>query len=277
MSTPFLCSLTLVLASLAGCGPIIVADQARMLSVPREQVTLADGQGVLSYLRAGESGRPRLVYVHGTPGDATEWANYLTSPVEGLESIAVDRLGFGQSGPAATTSFADHARSLGPLLVEREGQWPILLGHSLGGPIVALAAANQPEKVRAIVILAGSLDPALEEPKWYNFAAEWAIFSWLLSENLLTANREIMAARRETLALQGALSGVRCPVVVVQGGKDELVPRANVEYMKRMFVSAASMEVIELPNAGHFLPWEHEPVVRSAIERAVRASGRKEP
>ncbi len=279
-------------AVLPSCGPVIVADKATNLAAMREQITFEHTPGrTLSYLRSGDDTLPRLIYIHGTPGDATEWASYLTDPVPGFETIAIDRLGFGQSTTTledadgfnpgtrkpikrAIVAFEEQAASIAPLLIERHGKRPIILGHSLGGPIAARLAAMYPDRVGGLVILAGSLDPALEELKWYNHLADWAPVSWLLDPALRISNHEILAAKEQTTLLAPVLSNITCPVVVIQGMLDELVPKDNADYIERTFVNAASMRVIRLPKAGHFLPWEHEPEVRAAIQ-AVAESPRQ--
>ena len=84
---------------------------------------------------------------------------------------------------------------------------------------------------------------------------------------MLTANAEVAQAKDQTRLLAEVLPRITCPVVWVQGGRDDLVPSVNAAYARRMMSSASAFELIELPRAGHFLPWEHEDVVRSAILR----------
>ncbi|MDX2016220.1 MAG: alpha/beta fold hydrolase, partial [Planctomycetota bacterium] len=140
------------------------ATPAQIAALARASV--GEGDAKVAYLRAGDGARPRVIYVHGTPGDSLAFADFLVDPLPGLESISVDRLGFGSSGAQAggEPSFEAQARALVPLLVEREGHWPILVGHSLGGPIVAKLAAMEPGKVRAVVLVAASMDPVHENP-----------------------------------------------------------------------------------------------------------------
>ncbi len=60
-----------------------------------------DGARPLSYLASGDPAGRRLVFVHGTPGDAADWAAYLHAAPAGQHRLAIDRPGFGQSGPGA--------------------------------------------------------------------------------------------------------------------------------------------------------------------------------
>lgn len=231
--------------------------------------------GDLNYFAAGDTKTQRVIYVHGTPGDASGWANYLQNPIPETESIAIDRLGFGRSLPdgkqQAVVSFNDQADAIKPLLVKRDGRWPILVGHSLGGPIVAKLAANAPDRVGGIVILAGSLDPGLEEIKWFNRAAATPVLRLIIPKPLRISNTEIFAAREQTQSLAKVLDQVRCPVVIVHGTEDHLVPYANVAYMQQTLTNAERVQVIKLENEGHFLPWRREAEVRAAIESLLNA------
>ncbi len=222
----------------------------------------------VSYLIAEDPDLPRVIYIHGTPGDASAFTRYLYNPVEGLEAISIDRPGFGASDPIhAVVSFEEQARAIEPLLVERDGRWPILVGHSLGGPIIARAAADYPDKVGAIVILAGSLDPGLEKPRWFNHAGRFPLVSAFLARDIRNSNKEIMAAKRETELLAEVLDQVRCPIIIIHGEDDILVPIDNVDYMRARFKENPNVDVVILPGENHFIPWTREPLVRDAVER----------
>ncbi len=223
----------------------------------------------VSYVRGGDELARRVIFLHGTPGDAGAFAVYVREGIEGVESISIDRPGFGKTGGKPMRSFEAQAAVLEPLLVQHDGHWPVLVGHSLGGPIVARAAADFPDRVSAIVIIAGSLDPSLERPRWFNYAG--AGLSPLLSKALRVSNAEIFAAPEQTELLAGVLDRVRCPVVIVHGRKDGLVPYANVAYMERMFVNAASVHAITIDAGDHFLPWTHHSTIQDAVGRALEA------
>lgn len=234
-------------------------------------MTTAVHGNAVSYVRSGSEADPRLIYVHGTPGDASAFAEFVRNPIDGVESISVDRPGFGRTGGPALTSFADQAAALEPLLVEREGTWPVLVGHSLGGPIIARMAADHPERVAAIVIIAGSLDPDLEGPRWFNYVG--VALSPILPRMFRVSNAEIFAAREQTERLDAVLARVRCPVIIVHGTKDGLVPFANVEYMQTTFTGASSIETIKVDGADHFLLWSRQEIIRHAVGRALELSG----
>ncbi|MGE3180590.1 MAG: alpha/beta fold hydrolase [Phycisphaerae bacterium] len=267
-------------------------EPARLLSYLQSEIAASDSR--LSEEKRGESrGIVRVIYVHGTPGSAKQWKHYLSRPVAGTISVAPDRLGFGGSANApdmhAVPSFAAQATSLAPLLrdetygnpmrteildsrgtsVPRQRIKNILVGHSLGGPIVAWMAADYPDLVDAIVIISGSLDPDLESPQWYNRVAAFPFVHMLLPRALAISNDEILAAPRETALLREKITHVRCPVFILHGEKDSLVPIGNVAFMRASFVNAAHVEAEVLAGADHFIIWTDAARVRTIIQKCV--------
>ncbi len=260
-------------------GPKATPEQIKALarsSLPARDAT-ADTLAVaeLSYLHSNDETGPRVIYIHGTPGSADGWADFLVAPIANTESIAVDRLGFGQSGPkdgSGEPSFAAQAEAIAPLLVERNGRWPILVGHSLGGPIAARLAAAYPDRVSGLVIVAGSLDPAQEKPDLAQRIATTGLVRFFLPRMLDNTMGELDAAKRETTLLKPMLDHITCPVIIIHGENDELVPYANVAYMKSMLIRSQRVEAVTLEKQGHFVPWQRPEAIREAIDRLLRPS-----
>lgn len=263
---------------IGGCMSLAPAESRELAALQRESVQTGDVPGrIISFLRTGDDAGQRVLLIHGTPGSGSQWESFLLHPPSGFEIVAPDRLGFGLSvtraatgaepSHAAVPNFADQAKSLASLLVERNGRGTIVVGHSLGGPIAARLAAEYPDCVAGLVILAGSLDPELEEWHWYNELASWWIVQWLLPDELVRANREVARADKETRELRPLLSRIRCPVIIIHGTADELVPVANADYASRELKNAARVESVILTGEGHFLPWRREREIREAIAR----------
>ena len=211
-----------------------------------------------------------MVFLHGTPGAADGWADYLVVPPEGFEAVAVDRPGFGETRPRkAVPSLTSQAEALEPLWVERGGVGTFLVGHSLGAPIAAQAAVLFPERVAGLVILAGSLDPDLERVLWIQYVGRWFALEWLIPRWARHANRELIDLETHLRALQPRLGDVQCPIVIVHGTEDGLVPYANVAYMETHFAANPRVEVVRLEGQNHFLPWNSEAEVRRAIARVA--------
>lgn len=230
------------------------------------------GNGAGNGARDGDgAGGQRVIFVHGTPGDASNFDRYLITPVAGFDCVAVDRPGWGGSSPErAEPSLKAQAAALAPLLapaLDENGieRWPILVGHSLGGPIIARMAIDFPDKVGGLLILAGSLDPELEEIMFIQRVGAIGLTPFLLPRWLRHTNQELLPLEEELKTLSERLCEVTCPVLIVHGTDDDLVPFENVEYMKEAFTSAG-VTVIELQDAGHMLPWTHETQLRQWIK-----------
>lgn len=238
--------------------------------VARESLERPGGSRI-SYLMSGDPGSgPRLIYVHGTPGDSTNFAAYIADPVQGLESISLDRPGFGHTIPAEPVlTLHDQAAIVEPFLVERDGHWPILIGHSLGATIICRAAVEYPDRVGGLVLLSAAMDPELESVKWYQEVADFALVAWALPRAMRNANRELFPLREELVALRPLLERIECPVAILHAPDDVLVPFENVEYMRETLPTESVVAVHELPGKDHFIPWNAELSVRDAITEVV--------
>lgn len=283
------------LVGLGGCGLGFGPGGLDDLGLERASITTQDGR-LLSYLRAGDPHAQRVIFIHGTPGEATNFAHFLLDAsgdhadpapsgdeptgvgaageprmaagrvsLAGFELVSVDRLGFGHSDPRVEVSFAAQAKAIAALLVQRDGRWPIVVGHSLGGPIAAQLAGDDPDRVGGLVIVSGSLDPALEGPRWYNRLAEFPLIYPLLDRSLQHSNREIMAAREQTEALWAVLPRITAPVVIIHGSDDRLVPVGNVAYTEARLALNPHVQTVVIRGADHFIPWQHADVIRRAV------------
>jgi pimeloyl-ACP methyl ester carboxylesterase len=240
--------------------------------------TLAVGAPVradISYLQAGPADAPMAVLVHGTPGSATGWADYVLNPPPGLQVRALDRPGFGRSGPAgAMPGLAEQAAAVRALL-PNDHRPVVLLGHSLGGPVVAYLAATlaleEPQRPLALVLLAASLDPAQEAIHPMQHVGAWAPVSAMLPRVLRNANVELMALKPELEALATLLPRITAKVVIVHGTQDDLVPVANVPFMQAHLTGARCVKTVLLEGRNHFLPWNSEATVRDALRMALEA------
>ncbi|GAA6154583.1 hypothetical protein NBRC116588_00560 [Pyruvatibacter sp. HU-CL02332] len=222
--------------------------------------------------RAGDPDGTRVIFIHGTPGSAGAWEDYLSDVPDGFEYVAVDRAGFGESGPDdAVTSLADQAEALAPLVDGANRAGVVVVGHSLGGPVATMLGVLRPHSIKALVIVAGSLDPTLEEIHFMQPIGEWWGVRHMLPRMIRNANRELMVLEAELEALAPLLVNLKMPIQVVHGTQDNLTPFQNVSYMEAHFTSAP-LTVTVLEGQNHFLPWNSKAEIDAAIDRAANSS-----
>lgn len=116
--------------------------------------TLARPDGVRITYDVRGSGRTTLVFVHGWASERSAWreqANYFASF---YQVVTLDLAGHGQStaGRRKAWTVAALAGDVRALVERLKPQRVILVGHSMGGPVSLLAAAQVPA-VKAVVLV----------------------------------------------------------------------------------------------------------------------------
>ena len=262
---------TAVIVTAAGCleGPYDKAAVEKKLVEQRTvsfvQYTFDDRS--IHYVAAGRRGAPLIVLIHGTPGSWHAFAELMTDELllSRAYLVAVDRPGFGKSGNGRiVTSIEQQAAYLQPVIDrESDDRSAILVGHSLGAPIAARIAMDYPGQVTGMVLVAPSLDPDLEKPRWYNNLAASALVTWAVPKELALANQEVMPLSAELTKMLHRWSQIRIPVIIVQGEKDELVSPANADFAQRMLKEHAT--VVRVADQGHFILWKRPRLIRNQI------------
>jgi pimeloyl-ACP methyl ester carboxylesterase len=114
----------------------------------------------LHYRRAG-AGKRAMVLVHGVTDSGRSWCNFAGPLATRFALIAVDVRGHGLSSqPETGYSPADHVADLAGVIETLHLSKPLMIGHSMGGGIVAQFAADHPEAPGAVI---------LEDPAYF----EW--------------------------------------------------------------------------------------------------------
>jgi len=270
---PPLSAVKVFVSSLNGRNaPVNIAASKEQIAGIKRHSQKADSSeaGLVSFLRAGTPSGRRVVFVHGTPGNARGWADYLLAVPEKHEYIAVDRPGYGFSEPEhAVVSLELQAQALSPFLKTNCGQKTILVGHSSGASVVMQTALDYPGSVGGILLLAGAFDPDLEEAVWVQMIGRLKPVSKLLSRAINNANQELLSLKGGLLAQADRLHRLSIPVEVVHGDKDPLVPIANVSYLQKNLTNAA-LDTRVLKNVDHFLPWHSKPTVDKSLQRLIQ-------
>jgi pimeloyl-ACP methyl ester carboxylesterase len=135
-----------------------------------------------------------------------------------------------------------------------------------------------PESFHHLVLLAGAIDPDKEKFWWFSPYAREAPVSWFLPRFLNVATDEKYTHVEELRKLLPDWEKLSIPVTVVQGGADNIVDPANLEFARKR-LAGKKAEFIFIPDAGHLIRWRNAAVVRSIFLRAVNGrqdTGKKE-
>ncbi len=229
-------------------------------------------QRAVHYAEIGADSLPVVVFVHGSPGSWTAFIDFFKDSTlyRRAHLVAVDRLGFGQSGHGKVEiSIQKQARAVAEVITKvKPDARAILVGHSLGGPVIARLAMDYPERVGGLILVAGSVDPALEKKKWYRPILAAFPLRYLIPTDFDVSNREIWPLKEELTAMLPLWEKIKVPVIVIQGEDDGLVPPGNAAFAQRMLTNApVTMRMI--PDMNHFIPWRRPDFIREAILEMV--------
>jgi pimeloyl-ACP methyl ester carboxylesterase len=161
------------------------------------------------------------------------------------------------------------------------GQRQLLLGHSASCQVVVHAARLAPERVGGLVLAGPTTDPAARS--WPRLVRRWCATAWheplwqvpaLLRQyrrtGPVTMVRAMDAARPDRI--EAALADVRCPVLVVRGVHDRIVPagwaqRLAGQTLRGESVGGQVRSVATLPAGGHMVPLTEPEHVAAAVAR----------
>tara|TARA_R110002167_G_scaffold68184_13_gene192709 strand:- start:4456 stop:5217 length:762 start_codon:yes stop_codon:yes gene_type:complete len=224
---------------------------------------------------------PDLVMLHGWSMHSAVWHDLAESLAQNFTLYLVDLPGHGQS------EWQDNALNLDVLLANLASELPksaYWLGWSLGGLISIAFAAQFPERVKKLVLLAAT--PCFVKKADWSCAMEpevFQAFSDNLAENqadtlqrflLLQArgsshSRDTIRQLTEQLAIEkppvaeALLAGLHllistdmrtqlamldCPIMMILGEHDTLIPSAMLDVVKQM---TNNVQSILLKGAGH--------------------------
>jgi len=251
----------------------------------------------LRYLELGEGNGVPVLLVHGFGADLNTWMFNQPLLAATRRAVALDLPGHGGSakelGAGDPESLTDAvAGAVEALGIDRVH----LVGHSMGGAIVALVALRRPERVASLTLVApaglgpeinGSFIDGFVRASRRREAAEVlgllvddpALVSRAMIEDVLRYKRldgvtpaltkiaeAWFAGGRQSLDLTGRIAALAMPVQLVWGRNDRIIPVAHAEAL------AASLPVHLVDAAGHLPHIEKAAEVNRLIGRFISLS-----
>lgn len=225
---------------------------------PAEQrVTI--GRSMVAYRVVG-NGSP-VVLVHGLAGSGRWWRHNIEPLAHHFRVFMVDLPGFGGNHGGAPVPLAAMPGLLAAWLDHLGLRRVALIGHSMGGRIVAELAADAPERVSRLILVDAAIFPA--GPEWPRHARGLASALRYVSptflpvlatdaaragpRNLLRASHALL-----TTGIDTKLPRITAPTLVVWGGRDTIVPRSLGEQVAALLPDA---RLVVVAGADHSPMW----------------------
>lgn len=195
----------------------------------------------------GDEGKPYLVFLHEGLGCTGMWGNFPTRlcTLTGCPGLLYDRLGYGQSSPLAARRTIHYVHNYAlvelPVLLDTiiPGKGYILIGHSDGGSIALISAAERPILLRGVVSEAAHVFVEPETTAGIRLAdtafAEGKFRG--LQKYHGEKTRQIFQAWSQTWLsdwfqfwnIEYLLPSIICPLLVIQGRQDQYGTEKQVQ------------------------------------------------
>lgn len=249
--------------------------------------------GRLRYAKRG-SGPEQIVLVHGFGGDLDNWLFNIDALADNATVYALDLPGHGQSTKSLKeASLAGLSQALVAFLEKLGLKSVHLVGHSMGGAVVLRTAIDHPELVKSLTLISSAglgqdintdyiegfvrassrreLKPALEQlfddP---NLVSRQLIDDLLkykrldgVGEALDALAKSMFFNGRQTSVLAADASKLGCPVTVIWGANDKIIPASHAASLPKGWRS----EVID--RGGHMVQMEKAGPVNALIRKHV--------
>lgn len=246
------------------------------------------------YVRTGAPSHPPVVLIHGIASSLSTWRDIVLPLSRDHDVIALDLPGFGGSGIPESLSAEAYPGIVIGLLDRLQVPRAAIVGHSMGGAVALLLAANSPERVARLVLIdAAGLDLSPGGQPFLVRAAARPSVEWFLGrfpmrralvraglrqvfddDRRVTTERVedyfaplarpgtahafaslVRSAERIAPLLPAAVPRVRVPTLVVWGRNDTWIPVAHAQRLAELIPGARSLV---LEGCGH-IPHEERP------------------
>ncbi len=245
---------------------------------PKEHQIKVLGKSI-NYAEIGNDSLPVVVFVHGSPGSWSAFEGFMKddSLLTKVKMVSVDRIGFGYSDFGnGEESLIKQAAYLKPIIEKYKNQSlggptkkVILVGHSLGGPMLARMAIDYPKLIDHLIFVAPSIDPKLEPARWYRYILNSIAIRYMIPRSFRASNYEILYLKEELELMLPDWQKIYQPSIVIQGTKDVLVHPKNADFAEKMLKNVEKLEVWKIDGMNHFVPWSHPQLIRKAIFKSL--------
>lgn len=227
---------------------------------PVERRHIQVGSSWIHYKTAGSG--PPLVLVHGLASSTRWWNRNIPTLAEHFRVYALDLSEFGDRRLRPRFVLKQAATYLARWMDAVQIKGAHLVGHSMGGRIVAEFAAENPARVKRLILVNAAVMPfghGYIKLSWGMMRAfqriPLSLFQVLLFDTLYTGVIPVMRVGHELLRtdLKHRLAHIQAPTLVIWGEHDTIVP-LSLGYALIEQLPGCQFELIR--GVGHVPMWE---------------------
>ena len=246
------------------------------------------------YKSLGE-GKTAVVFVHGWCCDHTVWREQAAALDGKVRMLFIDLPGYGKSDkPRIDYTMDVFAKGVDAVLRDAGVEQAILVGHSMGTPVVMKFYRLFPAKTKALVFVDGALRPFTRDPaEAEKFLARFKedtfkemaprTFAGMLTPATPKAAREQIERLVNAADPRVAISSIRCtfdpklwtddPVKVPALALMAKSPFWTDDYKKFVKKLVPDLDYREFDGVGHFLFMERPKAVNEALAEFLKKQG----
>lgn len=126
---------------------------------PRTDVALSDRTLSVRHAPSTTPNAPAAVFLHGLGGSSLNWTDLMDLLRNQVDGYAIDLGGFGHSPPPRDGRMSPGGHAVGVMrFITEQGIGPVhLFGNSMGGAVALQLAANRPDLIRSLTLIAPAL------------------------------------------------------------------------------------------------------------------------
>ena len=256
-----------------------------------ENVALSSDGVEISFLNQGK-GNPAILFVHGWSNNNTIWEYQIAHFSEKYKVVAVDLPGFGASGTNRSEwTMSSYGDDISAVIKKLRLKEVVLVGFSMGAPVVVEAAVMNPDVVKGVVIvddmhnvnmeytpeivayMEGMMmdvvkNPAVEKLGYFfrtNVEENYQkVLAMVADSPMIGWNESLLDLFRWTNEdCKVLLAKVKAPIVAINSGQEP----TDVDAFKA-YVPTFKAKII--PDVGHVVMWDARDEFNRLLEETIQ-------
>jgi uncharacterized protein len=214
--------------------------------------------------------RKIVVIGHGVTGNKDR--PFVVALAEGLAKAGVTALRFSFSGNGASggkftrSTITKEVEDLGAVIDAVREKSICYVGHSMGGAVGVLRAANDP-RIHALISLAGMVHTKAFAEREFGMVKAGEGFMW--DDTNCPLSQEYMADMAKIGSVINEAPKIKVPWLLLHGTEDDVVP---IQESREIFARANEPKrLVELKGANHVFAGEHTAPMVSEVVKWVQS------